>query len=183
MEQDRHLLKRKLASKESEFEVRINELHNDISDLTSKLQAKDNTIKQWERDKSGLVGELNAQNTRLTSQLKDYAAIESQLQLQVQTLKEQLSLGKTNLKEHMSSVDGLRDELELVMTQKNELERRLQMATIERDNIAVALEEASDKILLLERHTREQDLRYQQSLKDYSLPQEKLSIEERLNGK
>lgn len=181
VEQDRHLLKRKLASQESEYEARILELQNDVKELTTKVQSKENTIKQWERDKSSLVTELNAQNTRLTAQLKEYASVESQLQLQVQTLKEQLSVGKTNLQEHITSVDSLRDELELVLEKKNELERRLQVAAIERDNMASALEEASDKILLLERHTRETEMRYQQSLKDYSLPQEKLSIEERLN--
>lgn len=182
MEQDRHLLKRRLASKESEFDARILELQNDIAELTTKLTAKENTIKQWERDKSNLVTELNAQNSRLTAQLKEAAAVESQLQLQVQNLKEQCAVGKTSLQEHMSSVDGLRDELALVSEKKTELERRLQMAAAERDNLATALEEASDRILLLERHAREQDMRYQQSLKEYSLPQEKLSIEERLNG-
>lgn len=183
VEQDRHILKRKLQSKESEYEARVLELQNDITELSNKLQAKESTAKQWEKDKSNLVMELQAQNSRLTSQLKDYASVESQLQKQIQTLKEQLSVGKTNLQEHMSSVDGLRDELELVMEKKNELERRLQLMASERDSMAHALEEASDKILLLERHTREQELRYQHSLKDYSLPQEKLSIEERLNGK
>lgn len=49
--------------------------------------------------------------------------------------------------------------------------------------MASALEEASDRILLLERHAREQELRYQQSIKEYSLPQEKITIEERLSGK
>lgn len=182
MEQDRHLLKRKLASKESEYDARILELQNDISELTSKLSTKENTLKQWEREKGNLVTELNAQNARLTAQLKEAVAIESQLQLQIQNLKEQCTLGKTSLQEHMSSVDGLRDELALVSEKKTELERRLQMAAAERDNLATALEEASDRILLLERHAREQDIRYQQSLKEYSLPQEKLSIEDRLNG-
>lgn len=83
----------------------------------------------------------------------------------------------------MSSVDGLRDELELVTEKNKELERRLHVAAAERDSMASALEEASDRILLLERHAREQDIRYQQSVKEYSLPQEKLSIEERLSGK
>lgn len=79
-------------------------------------------------------------------------------------------------------MNSLRDELELVSDKKSELERRLQAAASDRDNIASALEEASDRILLLERHAREQDIRYQHSLKEYSLPQEKLSVEERLNG-
>lgn len=87
------------------------------------------------------------------------------------------------LQEHLSSVDGLRDELDLVTEKNRELERRLQMAAAERDSMASALEEASDRILLLERHAREQELRYQQNMKEYRLPQEKITIEERLSGK
>ncbi|XP_068902451.1 bicaudal D-related protein homolog isoform X4 [Tenebrio molitor] len=182
VEQDRHLLKRKLANKESEFEGRILELQNDIAELSNKLATKESLLKQWDRDKSTLVAELNAQNARLTSQLKEAAAVEGQLQQQIDHLKEECALGKINLHEHMSSVDGLRDELDLVTEKNKELERRLHLAAAERDTLANALEEASDRILLLERHAREQDLRYQHSLKDYSLPQETLSVEDRLNA-
>lgn len=125
---------------------------------------------------------MNAQNSRLTGQLKEAATTEQHLRLEIQSLREQCAVGKSSLQEHISSVDGLRDELVLVSEKKEELERRLQMAAAERDNLATALEEASDRILLLERHAREQDMRYQQSLKEYSLPQEKLSIEDKLNG-
>ncbi|KAK5638839.1 hypothetical protein RI129_013134 [Pyrocoelia pectoralis] len=142
---------------------------NDISELTSKLSAKEGTIKQWERDKGNLVSELNSQNLRLTTQLKE-------------AVTQECAVGKSNLHEHINSADSLRDELELVSVKKNELERRLLMAASERDSLATALEEASDRILLLERHAREQDVRYQQSLKEYSLPQERLSIEERISG-
>ncbi|KAJ3651796.1 hypothetical protein Zmor_017808 [Zophobas morio] len=182
VEQDRHLLKRKLANKESEFEGRILELQNDITELSNKLASKESILKQWDREKSTLVAELNAQNARLTVQLKEAATVESQLQQQIECLKEECSLGKTNLHEHMNSVEGLRDELDLVTEKNKELERRLHLAAAERDSLANALEEASDRILLLERHAREQDLRYQHSLKDYSLPQEKLSVEDRLNA-
>lgn len=79
-------------------------------------------------------------------------------------------------------MDGLRDELELVTEKNRELERRLQIAAAERDSMTSALEEASDRILLLERLAREQDMRFQQNMKEYNLPQEKVTIEERLSG-
>ncbi|KAK4878233.1 hypothetical protein RN001_010739 [Aquatica leii] len=182
VEQERHLLKRKLASVESEYDAQILELQNDITELTSKLTAKENTIKQWERDKGNVVAELSSQNARLASQLKDALTLESQLQLEIGKLREQCAVGKSNLHEHINNADSLRDELEMVSAKKNELERRLILAASERDNLATALEEASDRILLLERHAREQDMRYQQSLKEYSLPQERLSMDDRLNG-
>ncbi|CAH1184504.1 unnamed protein product [Phyllotreta striolata] len=181
VEQDRHVLRRRLHSKESELDARILELEKDVAELTSKLNAKDGLLKQWERDKSGLVAELGAQNARLTAQLKDASHKEQQLFREIDEYKERLMMGKSSLQEHMSSVTGLRDELELAGEKNRELERRLQMAAADRDNITLALEEASDRILMLERRSREQDMRYQQSLKEYSLPQEKLSIEDRLS--
>ncbi|XP_030747590.1 bicaudal D-related protein homolog isoform X3 [Sitophilus oryzae] len=181
VEQDRHLLRKKLTSKESELDARILELENDLTEVKDKLAAKDLLLKQWERDKSSLVEELTSQNGRLTHQLKEAQSVEIQLRQQLDSYKEQISLGKSSLQQHLNSVDGLKDELDLVTEKNKELERRLRGAAEERDNLASAVEEASDRILLLERHAREQDIRYQQSIKEYSLPQEKLSIEERLN--
>lgn len=97
VEQDRHILRRKLTSKESELDARIIELQNDVAELTAKLAAKENLLKQWERDKGNLVAELNAQNSRLTVQLKESAAKEQHLQQQLESLKEQLVMGKSNL--------------------------------------------------------------------------------------
>ncbi|XP_030747589.1 bicaudal D-related protein homolog isoform X2 [Sitophilus oryzae] len=182
VEQDRHLLRKKLTSKESELDARILELENDLTEVKDKLAAKDLLLKQWERDKSSLVEELTSQNGRLTHQLKEAQSVEIQLRQQLDSYKEQISLGKSSLQQHLNSVDGLKDELDLVTEKNKELERRLRGAAEERDNLASAVEEASDRILLLERHAREQDIRYQQSIKEYSLPQEKLSIEERLNA-
>ncbi|XP_060534191.1 bicaudal D-related protein homolog isoform X2 [Cylas formicarius] len=182
VEQDRHLLRKKLTSKESELDARILELENDVSELRTKLAAKEALLKQWERDKSSLVEELTSQNARLTQQLKESASVEHQLRHQLESYKDQITLGKSNLQQHLNSVDGLKDELELVAEKNKELERRLHAVAEERDHLASTLEEASDRILLMERHAREQDMRYQQSLKEYSLPQEKLSIEERLNA-
>ncbi|KAL3271754.1 hypothetical protein HHI36_022224 [Cryptolaemus montrouzieri] len=182
VEQDRHVLRRKLTNKESELDAKIVELQNDITNLTEKLAAKDNLLKQCEREKGNLVAELNAQNSRLTSQLKEAANVENRLQQQVQQLKEQCSLSKSTLYDHMNSVGGLRDELDLLSEKNRELERRLHMTSAERDGLTNALEEASDRILLLERHAREQDLRYQQSFNEYNLPHAKSSLEDRLNG-
>ena len=182
VEQDRHLLKRKLTSIESEYELKVLELQNDISELNNKLSAKDNLLKQTEREKSALVEDLNIQNTRLTSQLKEYCSRETQLVAQMDALKEQYVMGKKSLQDHMNGVNTLKDELELITEKNLELEKRVHLIASERDNTVITLEEATDRILQLERHIKEQDIRYQQSIKDYSLPHEKLSIEERLGG-
>ncbi|KRT79422.1 hypothetical protein AMK59_7123 [Oryctes borbonicus] len=181
VEQDRHLLKRKLASVESEYELKVLEYQNDIAELRDRLATKDGALKQIERDKSNLLDDLTHQNARLTGQLKQYAVAEAQLRLQVVELNERYQIGKKSTQEHVNSVNALKDELELVSDKKNDLEKRLHMFAAERENLAMALEEATDRIAQLERHARDQELRYQQSIKDYSLlSHEKISIEDRL---
>lgn len=118
----------------------------------------------------------------MTSQLKEANTAENRLQQQVQQLKEQCSLSKSTLYDHMNSVGGLRDELDMISEKNRELERRLQMVSNERDSLANALEEASERVLLLERHAREQDMRYQHSIKELSRRDDHMSIEERIHG-
>lgn len=61
----------------------------------------------------------------------------------------------------MSSLESLKDELQLVADKKTELERRLTQSMRERDSLNAALEEASDRIHSLERHAREQETKLQ----------------------
>lgn len=55
-------------------------------------------------------------------------------------------------------METLREELQLVVDKKSELERRLQTALNDRETMASQLEESNDRIMLLERHVREQVL-------------------------
>lgn len=91
------MLRRKLHSKESELDARIIELQNDIQDLQTRLQAKENLLKQWDKDKTSLVTDLRAQNSRLTQQLKEAVTEGQKLRLEVDSYREQIALGKNNL--------------------------------------------------------------------------------------
>lgn len=86
-----------MHSKESELDARNIELQNDIQELQTKLQAKENLLKQWDKEKTSLVTELRAQNSRLTQQLKDAVAEEQKLRFEVDSYREQILLGKNNL--------------------------------------------------------------------------------------
>lgn len=46
----------------------------------------------------------------------------------------------------------------MMTEKKNELERRVAVLTQQRDNLSTALDEATDRIMLLERQMREQQL-------------------------
>uniref|UniRef100_T1I992 Uncharacterized protein n=1 Tax=Rhodnius prolixus TaxID=13249 RepID=T1I992_RHOPR len=110
IEQDRHLLRRKLATTQAECETRLVELQADIRELQRTLSDKENIMRQTEKEKNALIVELTEQNQRLTTQIKESSKTEEQLTVQLQGLREQANKRKSSLQDHQSSLDVLRDE-------------------------------------------------------------------------
>lgn len=75
IEQDRHLLRRKLATTQAECETRLVELQADIRELQRTLSDKENIMRQTEKEKNALIVELTEQNQRLTTQIKEVSVI------------------------------------------------------------------------------------------------------------
>lgn len=61
------------------------------------------------------------------------------------------------MQEHVNSLESIKCELNLTTEKRHELEKRLQLMREEKENLGSALEEASDRIHMLERHAREQE--------------------------
>lgn len=68
--QERHSMKLKLESKETEYESTVRELQGDISQLKDELEQQLEQARERDRAKSSVVSELTQQNERLTEQLK-----------------------------------------------------------------------------------------------------------------
>jgi len=82
VEQDRHLLRRKLESTQSECDTRLLELQADVRELNQTLAERETALKQTEREKAILISELTEQNQRLTNSLKEVRGV------RVHTVKE-----------------------------------------------------------------------------------------------
>ncbi|OWR53713.1 hypothetical protein KGM_201800 [Danaus plexippus plexippus] len=166
LEQEKHLLRRRLDTEQGEYEARLVELQNDIKELTAKIDSKDNSVKQREEEKTGLIAELTAQNSRLTNQLKESSAVEAQLLAQLELLKDQCSIRKTSLQDHVQSLESLKAELALMSDKRADLERRLTTSLKDKDSLTQQLDEANDRISALERQLKEQEHLYQNTLKE-----------------
>ncbi|KAL1458312.1 hypothetical protein WDU94_008473 [Cyamophila willieti] len=77
---------------------------------------------------------------------------------QLQGLRDQCNLRKSSLQDHQSSLEVLREEMQFLSEKKSELERRVQQISSEREQLVATLEEASDRVMMLERHSREQEV-------------------------
>ncbi|XP_014476868.1 PREDICTED: bicaudal D-related protein homolog [Dinoponera quadriceps] len=159
LEQERHLLRRRLEEARDESEARALELQADVETLRSQLEEQNERARRAERDQAALVAELTAQNTRLADQLREAAKQEEQLLIEVKVLREKCALRNTTLQDHVSSLEILRDEVQLVSAQRTELERRSLELREERARAIAALEEAEERAAALERLSHEAEHR------------------------
>ncbi|XP_075160401.1 bicaudal D-related protein homolog isoform X2 [Haematobia irritans] len=164
LEQEKHVLRQKLAIAEEESEQRVLELQTDLNELKDKLQAQENAIRQAEKEKTLLIEELSSQNARLTEQIQEAHNTEMKLMAQIQELKDQYSYRNTSLQEHVNSLESIKTELNLTTEKRHELEKRLHAVEEEKQNLSAALEESSDRIHMLERHAREQETKLETTL-------------------
>ncbi|KYN21429.1 PREDICTED: bicaudal D-related protein homolog [Trachymyrmex cornetzi] len=151
LEQERHLLRRRLEEARDESETRALELQADVESLRSQLEEQNERARRAERDQATLVAELTAQNTRLADQMREAAKQEEQLLAEVKRLRENCALRNTTLQDHVSSLEVLRDEVQLVSAQRTELERRSLELREERARAIAALEEAEERATAMER--------------------------------
>ncbi|XP_034941335.1 bicaudal D-related protein homolog [Chelonus insularis] len=159
LEQERHLLRRRLEEVKGESEARVLELQADIETLRSQLEEQSERSRRAERDQAILVAELTAQNTRLADQLREAAKTEDQLLTEVKVLRDKCTLRNTTLQDHVSSLEILRDEVQLVSAQRTELEKRSLELREERARALAALEEAEERAAALERLSHEAEHR------------------------
>lgn len=183
LEQEKHALRRKLDALEGEYDSRVAELQTDIAQLRKEITEQQLMHRNSEKEKCLLLEELTEQNHRLTAELKQSAKAEDQLQVQLQSLREQFNVRRSNLHDHVSQLEGLREEINLLSERKAELERRISALSDEREGLNISLEESSDKILLLEKQNREQEqlLRCQQRDLD-ELRQTNTQLQSRLDA-
>jgi len=113
LEQERHLLRRRLEETRDESEARALELQADVESFRSQLEEQNERARRAERDQATLVAELTAQNTRLADQLREAAKQEEQLLMEVKVLREKCALRNTTLQDHVSSLEILRDEVNM----------------------------------------------------------------------
>ncbi|XP_034655504.1 bicaudal D-related protein homolog isoform X2 [Drosophila subobscura] len=164
LEQEKHMLRQKLSIAEDESDQRVLELQSDLNELKEKLQTQDTAIRQAEKEKTILIDELQHQNTRLTEQIQEAHATELKLSAQIQELKDQYHYRNSSLQDHVNSLESIKTELNLTTGKRQELERRLQHAQDEKESLTSSLEEASDRIHMLERHAREQETKLETTL-------------------
>ena len=125
--------------------------------MRERLQDAEMTARYHDRERQSLVTQLSEQNGRLTSELQAASRREEELQTRLSELRSQVNDKRLSMQDHILYLENLKDEVAFVTKRKNELEKRVEELLSERESLNNTLDDTSDKIILLERHAREQD--------------------------
>ena len=85
------------------------------------------------------------------------ASREQELASRISQLRDQVTDKRITVQDHVTHLEILREEIDLVTNRKNDLEKKVHQLIAERENLSSALDDSADKMLMLEKHTREQD--------------------------
>lgn len=172
LEQEKHVLRRKLDSLSGESDGKVGELQADLAQARGQLEDTQALLRSVEKDRGLQVHELREQNSRLTAELKAARKTEEQARQQYQALRQQLNLRRSNLDDHMTQLEGLKEEITLLTDRKADLERRITGLMDDRENLSLSLEESGDRILLLE----QQRLDYEMQIRQQQRTMEELRL-------
>ncbi|XP_043103795.1 BICD family-like cargo adapter 1 isoform X2 [Puntigrus tetrazona] len=163
LEQEKHELRRRMESREGEWEGRVAELESDVQHLQGELERHQVQLREADRDKSRAISELSEQNHRLLEQLSRAAEVEKQLSTQVHSLRDDFKEKSISTNQHMTRLETLQAEIKMLSERKQELERRMNGMLEENEQLRHTVDELRERTLLLEKQCHEKDLQLRQS--------------------
>uniref|UniRef100_A0A8C1HGS7 BICD family like cargo adaptor 1 n=1 Tax=Cyprinus carpio carpio TaxID=630221 RepID=A0A8C1HGS7_CYPCA len=163
LEQEKHELRRRLESREGEWEGRVAELETDVQHLQGELERHQVQLREADRDKSRAISELSEQNHRLLEQLSRAAEVEKQLSTQVHSLRDDFKEKSISTNQHMTRLETLQAEIKMLSERKQELERRVNAMLEENEQLQHTVDELRERTLVLEKQCHQKDLQLRQS--------------------
>ncbi|XP_073766146.1 BICD family-like cargo adapter 1 isoform X1 [Danio rerio] len=162
LEQEKHELRRRLESREGEWEGRVAELETDVQHLQGELERHQLQLRDADREKSRAISELSEQNHRLLEQLSRAAEVEKQLSTQVHSLRDDFKEKSISSNQHMTRLETLQAEIRMLSERKQDLERRVCAVLEENQQLQNTVEELRERTLELEKHCHHKDLQLRQ---------------------
>ncbi|XP_051508556.1 BICD family-like cargo adapter 1 [Myxocyprinus asiaticus] len=163
LEQEKHELRRRLESREGEWEGRVAELETDVQHLQGELERQQVQLREADRDKSRAISELSEQNHRLLEQLSRAAEVEKQLSTQVHSLRDDFREKSISTNQHMTRLETLQAEIKMLSERKQELERRVNAVLEKNEQLQSTVDDLRERTLVLEKQCHEKNLQLRQS--------------------
>ncbi|KTF92622.1 hypothetical protein cypCar_00033371, partial [Cyprinus carpio] len=151
LEQEKHELRRRLESREGEWEGRVAELETDVQHLQGELERHQVQLREADRDKSRAISELSEQNHRLLEQLSRIKMLSERKQ----ELERRVNAMLEENEQLQHTVDELRERTLVLEKQCHQKDLQLRQSQLELQEVRVSHRQLSAR---LEELTEERSL-------------------------
>ncbi|XP_032432899.1 LOW QUALITY PROTEIN: BICD family-like cargo adapter 2 [Xiphophorus hellerii] len=186
LQQEKHVLQRKLEMNELETGQKESELNTDIASLRAELQKYHSEGRDRRKDDSEQMTQLANHNQRLVEQLSEAVTLEHSLRTELRTLREEMeessfsrNISFTQLENMQAENRVLQERLSHMETQLKASEEDSQRLRVERDGLRDRLSELHVKLTEKEAEIeQEQGVVFELRTLNRSLQQKHLNLGE-----
>lgn len=166
LEQEKHELRLRLEARESEWELHVTELENDLSSLREQIRHQRSEQRDTSREKTHAVQELSEQNQRLVEQLSQAAQAEQKLLADLHALREENRMKTLSGSEFASRLQSLQAENTMLQERRQDLEYQIRLLREESESSHGMANSFQENSLLLRRQRDEKDLQLQETQRE-----------------
>ncbi|XP_041864693.1 BICD family-like cargo adapter 2 isoform X1 [Melanotaenia boesemani] len=162
LQQEKHLLQRKMEMKKLEFGQRETELTADLDALKAELEKHHNQGRDRRKDESEQMAQLANHNQRLVEQLAEAVTLEHSLRTELRSLREEMDDSSFNRSISFTQLENLQAENRVLLERLSHMETQLKASQDDSQRLRTEKDGLRDKVSELQMKLSEKEAEIEQ---------------------
>ncbi|XP_041864696.1 BICD family-like cargo adapter 2 isoform X2 [Melanotaenia boesemani] len=168
LQQEKHLLQRKMEMKKLEFGQRETELTADLDALKAELEKHHNQGRDRRKDESEQMAQLANHNQRLVEQLAEAVTLEHSLRTELRSLREEMDDSSFNRSISFTQLENLQAENRVLLERLSHMETQLKASQDDSQRLRTEKDGLRDKVSELQMKLSEKEAEAKEALLAHS---------------
>ncbi|XP_074528117.1 BICD family-like cargo adapter 2 isoform X3 [Halichoeres trimaculatus] len=157
LQQEKHVLQRKLEMNQLEFGQREAELTADLAALRAELERHHSQGRDRRRDESEQLTQLSNHNQRLVEQLSEAVTLEHTLRTELRSLREEMDESSFSRNINSTQLDNIQGENRVLLGRLSHMEAQLRASQEDSDRLRLERGTLRERLLELQTKLREKE--------------------------
>lgn len=162
LQQEKHVLQRKLEMNELTSDQREAELTADLAALKAEVEQHHSSGRDRRRDEGEQLTQLANHNQRLVEQLAEAVTLEHSLRTELRSMREEMEESSFNRNISFTQLENIQAENRVLLERLSHMERQLKAADEDTDRLRVEREALREKVSDLQVKFREKEAEIEQ---------------------
>ncbi|CAJ1063975.1 BICD family-like cargo adapter 2 isoform X1 [Xyrichtys novacula] len=162
LQQEKHVLQRKLEMNQLDFGQREAELNADLATLRTELERHHSQGRDRRRDESEQLTQLANHNQRLVEQLSEAVTLEHTLRTELRSLREEMDESSFSRNINSTQLDNIQGENRVLLERLSHMEAQLKASQEDSDRRRVERETLRERVSDLQTKLREKETEIEQ---------------------